>query len=683
MKINKNLDSIYQNVVKQKSVLQSEWIKWFDSLACKPLSYYMTAQDVGYLHNLAISPSMNCHVKEKYHLMDQLMLDRGFKLCGGGTNRRAYQSLIDPDVVTKIATDNVGFTSNSRELINQHVIKPFCSKMFDVTRDGTVGLMECVVPIKTIMEYQKYADAIHDMLFFVFRNNDIGMEDIGTRSFKNIGFRNNFGPVVLDYPTMYLLDPNKRYCRAIINGVMCCGTLDYDEGYNSIVCTECGRTYFAKSLARKNGEDINLLMRAVGRSPQRKESNAMRIQIVDENGNTEREIQVSDKSGYVDPSRRRRIVDLNNPAMAQPKPVKTPKFTVFDVEPEKEEAAIPVTTTSVESEPVTIVDSAISDNNDTIRAALLNRHANVTIDELATAYNEALSQFKAVETSTLTPTQVWERVHQAMTKGVTCFKSKVEVIGLWQRLLAATMDIDRPNHFLINDLINMVCPAQSGDGLVDALYMIVNTIKNSIDLFEAIIVYHKTVLELYSFETDETMNETEYKIYRDLYLVYIETIRLLMKDFFTNVAFSGTLTYNAQNIVSIIGRYMSKIVQTADNEMGELDINNYYDITIGNDYCLILQNPRKVEEDNIVVEQTTTVEESDAIEEREEPLEEIASDDSGDDDFDFSGDTLDVIHIDTNNVPTENRMNRKQQNRYGNGNNKGGKHSKKNKHNKR
>ena len=615
--------------------------------------------------------------------MDQLMLDRGFKLCGGGTNRRAYQSLIDPGVVTKIATDNVGFTSNSRELINQHVIKPFCSKMFDVTRDGTVGLMECVVPIKTIMEYQKYADAIHDMLFFVFRNNDIGMEDIGTRSFKNIGFRNNFGPVVLDYPTMYLLDPNKRYCRAIINGVMCCGTLDYDEGYNSIVCTECGRTYFAKSLARKNGEDINLLMRAVGRSPQRKESNAMRIQIVDENGNTEREIQVSDKSGYVNPSRRRRIVDLNNPVMAQPKPAKTPKFTVFDVEPEKEETETPTTVeTAVESEPVAIVNSAISDGNDTIRAALLNRHANVTIDELATAYNEALGQFKAVETSTLTPAQVWERVHQAMTKGVTCFKSKAEVIGLWQRLLAATMDIDRPNHFLINDLINMVCPAQSGDGLVDALYMIVNTIKNSIDLFEAIIVYHKTILELYSFETDETMNEIEYKIYRDLYLVYIETIRLLMNDFFTNVAFSGTLTYNAQNIVSIIGRYMSKIVQTADNEMGELDIDNYYDITIGDNFVVIFPKQRRNEEDDIV-EPTTVIEESDAIEEREEPLEEIASNDSSDDDFDFSGDTLDVIPIDTANVPTENRMNRKQQNRYGNGNNKGGKHNKKNKHNKR
>ena len=189
-------------------------------------------------------------------------------------------------------------------------------------------------------------------------------------------------------------------------------------------------------------------------------------------------------------------------------------------------------------------------------------------------------------------------------------------------------------------------------------------------------MYHKTILELYSFETDETMVETEYKIYRDLYLVYIETIRLLMKDFFTNVAFSGTLTYNAQNIVSIIGRYMSKIVQTADNEMGELDIDNYYDITIGDNFVIILPKQRRNEEDDIV-EQATV------IEEREEQAEEIASDDSGDDDFDFSGDTLDVIPIDTANVPTENRMNRKQQNRYGNGNNKGGKHNKRNKRNKR
>ena len=700
MKINPNLDSIYQNIVKQKSALQSQWIKWYDSLTCKPLPYYMTPQDVAYLNKIAMSPALNCNVKEKYHLMDELMLDRGFKLCGGGTNRRAYQHVVDTGTLVKIATDNVGFTSNTRELINQHVIKPFCSKMFDTTPCGTVGLMECVVPIKTIVEYQKYAEAIHDMLFFVIRNNDIGMEDIGTRSFKNIGFRNDFGPVFLDYPTMYLLDPNRRFCRAIINGVMCCGTLDYDEGYNTIVCTECGRTYFAKSLARKNGEDINLLLRAVGRGPQRKESCKMNIKIVDvATGNVEREIRVTDKSGFIDPSRRHRLVDLNNPNAANPKPVKTPKVKFVDVPNPTTEQKVETTVTVQEfgtpdknmnafeapSEPEseeTLVACDELKPNAVIESSRNSLHPHITIEELATAYNEALSGFKTFELNTLTTAEIWEKVHAMFSSKLVPTKDRVECQNMYNQLKIATAD-PISGAYLIDSLILSVFPAQSRDALFDAFYKIVNTIKNAADLFEAIITYNRVVLDLYSFETDETVSEVEYKIYVDIYNVYLDAIRVLVKDFFANVAFSGYLTYNANNIISIIGRYMTNLVNTANNEMGELNIHTYYVINTSN-YAPYV---------SIVIKNDEA--ESDEIEERSEPLEEITSDNvdeekvqdpekesaeesSTDDDFDLSGDTFDVIPIDTANVPTENRMNRKQENRWGNG--KKGKNGKRRRH---
>jgi len=674
MKINPNLDSIYQNLVKQKSALQSEWIKWYDSLTCKPLPYYMTEQDVRYLNKLAVSPSLNCNVKEKYYLMDELMLDRGFKLCGGGTNRRAYQHVADTGTLIKLATDHVGFTSNTREFINQHVIKPFCSKMFDTTACGTVGLMECVVPIKTIIEYQKYAEAIHDMIFFVLRNNDIGMEDIGTRSFKNIGFRNDFGPVFLDYPTMYLLDPNKRYCRRIINGVMCCGTLDYDEGYNNIVCTECGRTYFAKSLARKDGEDINQLMHAVGRSVQRKESCKMKISIVDvKTGEVERSIQVTDKSGYVDPRRRRKVVDLNNPAMANPKPVKPINVKFVDVPSEPTTEEIPIVNNNTPNTPIQATDAIgnqfLSQINPILHQAMKDKHSNLTLYDLATAYNEALAEYKSFEVNTLSPAQVWERVRQDFASKLVPHKMMSEAIDLYNKLKTATAD-PITKRYLIDDLILSVFPAQSPQALADAFHKIINTIKNAVDLFEALVIYHNTVLNLYSFETDETMNETSYKIYTDIYNVYLEAVRTIVKDFFMNVAFSGGLVYNAKNIVSIIGRYMTNIVQVANNEMGEMDMDHYYEITTFNFAPYI----------TIVVK--SSYEESDKIHERVEPLEPIITEDdiineervedpeeeSSQEDLasDFEGDTLDVINIKHPVVPVESqkRMTRNQENRF-------------------
>ena len=55
-------------------------------------------------------------------------------------------------------------------------------------------------------EFQAVGKNIFDVLYFKIRAKNIAMEDIGMRSYKNWGIRDNFGAVLLDYPTMYVAD---------------------------------------------------------------------------------------------------------------------------------------------------------------------------------------------------------------------------------------------------------------------------------------------------------------------------------------------------------------------------------------------------------------------------------------------------------------------------------------------
>ena len=67
----------------------------------------------------------------------------------------------------------------------------------------------------------------------------------------NWGVRENFGPVLLDFPYVYKLDGSKLFCRAKnpLSPTGCCeGEIDYDAGYNELVCKRCGVVYRAKEI---------------------------------------------------------------------------------------------------------------------------------------------------------------------------------------------------------------------------------------------------------------------------------------------------------------------------------------------------------------------------------------------------------------------------------------------------
>ena len=74
----------------------------------------------------------------------------------------------------------------------------------------------------------------------------------------NYGLREGFGPVLLDYPYVFELDGRKLICNVPEpfqpNGY-CGGEIDYDIGYNNLICTKCGKRYLATELKTDERSD--------------------------------------------------------------------------------------------------------------------------------------------------------------------------------------------------------------------------------------------------------------------------------------------------------------------------------------------------------------------------------------------------------------------------------------------
>lgn len=221
----------------------------FDSLIANPLLSYITVQDIAQLNKIATSLKYSSKPKEKYAMIDSIMTNRGFKKMASGTNRVTYRCLNDYSIVIKIAIDKVGLSDNGNEMRNQHLLKPFVTKCFEISPCGTVGIFERVVPITSREEFVNISDDIFDLI-----NNLIGkyvLEDIGEKFYMNYGLREGFGPVLLDYPYVFELDGRKLICNVpepLEPKGYCGGEIDYDIGYNDLVCKKCGKRYLATDL---------------------------------------------------------------------------------------------------------------------------------------------------------------------------------------------------------------------------------------------------------------------------------------------------------------------------------------------------------------------------------------------------------------------------------------------------
>ena len=244
--------------VKKQSPLEFE----FDNLWIPPMYCYLTQQDIDELRSIATSIRLSSKIEMKYRMIDNIMRNRGFKRFSAGTNRIVYSFSEDDRFLVKIAVDKVGMQDNPMEFQNQFLLKPYVTKMFYTSPCGTVGFVERVLPIKNRAEFKEIADDVFEILM----NKVLGeyvVEDIGTKYFMNWGIRISHGPVLLDYPYVYKLDGNKLFCNKLVDhitGQTCDGEIDYDCGFNHLVCTKCGKSYLACNL-RDDSIENNIVIK--------------------------------------------------------------------------------------------------------------------------------------------------------------------------------------------------------------------------------------------------------------------------------------------------------------------------------------------------------------------------------------------------------------------------------------
>ena len=224
----------------------------YDMLDAPPLAYFFQPYEIDRLHRIATSLKLQSNPQERYRLIDEIMKGKGMLKLGSGTNRLVYLHPEFPDIIFKIAADNVALGDNPAEYKNQFLLKPFVAKTFEISPCGTVAISERVNPVQSREEFISVADDIFEVIT-EFLIGKYVLADIGEKFFMNWGVRKGFGPVLLDYPYLYELDGDKLYCcrpePTSPKGV-CDGLIDYDAGFNKLVCTKCGAIYKAAELKK-------------------------------------------------------------------------------------------------------------------------------------------------------------------------------------------------------------------------------------------------------------------------------------------------------------------------------------------------------------------------------------------------------------------------------------------------
>lgn len=276
----------YQNTVSKMDMDEARMIQYFDSLVAPPLMSMFTAQDIEEINRIVLYPGYSD--QEKVSLLSKIMKSRGFTIRGGGggTNRRCYLYTYNPSICIKVAVTNVGFRNNINEFYNQHFLKPYCYRVFEVSPCGTIAVLETVNPIKEVEQWEHIAEDVFNIMWFKIRGRDIAIDDIGDSCFKNWGLRPNFGPVLLDFPSMYKVDSRKSVCRRTDRfGRRCNCPVDYDVGFNNIFCTECGTAHKAVTLSKKGGNTLYELLGGAENNNKIKGVNGMIGYLVDKDDN--------------------------------------------------------------------------------------------------------------------------------------------------------------------------------------------------------------------------------------------------------------------------------------------------------------------------------------------------------------------------------------------------------------
>lgn len=273
----------------------------FDALTIPPMQAFLSPQDVEALRQIATSARLSSKIDKKYKMIDDIMTARGFKRFSAGTNRVVYKFMEDYRFLVKIAVDKVGMQDNPMEFKNQFLLQPFVTKMFYISPCGTVGFAERVMPIKNIEEFKAIAPDVFDVITLKILGKYV-VEDIGTKYFMNWGVRKGFGPVLLDYPYVYQLDGKKLFCTSKVENPItrekeiCNGEIDYDVGFNALICSKCGKRYLARDLRVEDNSKNNKIVIKGG--------SKMRVKVIHQDGSVYETMPTKDFIGESTPSRK-------------------------------------------------------------------------------------------------------------------------------------------------------------------------------------------------------------------------------------------------------------------------------------------------------------------------------------------------------------------------------------------
>ena len=242
--------------------------EYFDTLQAPPLCSILTDYDIAEIRKIVTSVRLAGNVHRRLFGINEILAKRGLVKLAGGTNRVVYSHPMYPNIVIKIALDRVGMKDNPSEYYVQNLLKPFCTKIFEITEDGLIAVAEKVERVRNIKEYTEMSDDIYSLYLYFVKEKGLVMEDIGVKFFMNWGNRPMFGPVILDFPYCYEIDPKKLHCKNVDEyGRICNGEIDYDDCFNFLVCKRCGKIHRALEISKGRFEESiadSKLMRNLG-----------------------------------------------------------------------------------------------------------------------------------------------------------------------------------------------------------------------------------------------------------------------------------------------------------------------------------------------------------------------------------------------------------------------------------
>lgn len=262
---NSNVDvrKIHLNAMYRSLAYTVPLERAFDDLQGPMVEDLFDAETIKSIKMTVTNPKIK-FFKDKFRILAGILNPLGYILAHAGTNRVVFQPQFDDSFVVKIGLDIAGRTNNPNEIVNQKYLKPFVCKCFDTTDDGVIGTFERVVPIENLYQLWSVREDIFDIMRAITKRFVI--DDFGTEAFKNWGVRKGFGPVLLDYADMYILDKDTAYCRKPIDWhstAVCGGELGYTPGYNKIMCKKCGGIGKAKQYKGKEKLSIYVPSRGI------------------------------------------------------------------------------------------------------------------------------------------------------------------------------------------------------------------------------------------------------------------------------------------------------------------------------------------------------------------------------------------------------------------------------------